>query len=1100
MPSTPSTPSSPPSSPRKPILPRLTSLPPISPPLPPPRDNLCSRSLIHLKTLLTQCLKEAYLEKGPWATVLMDVAVEVATDIPFVVEALSTLRKKRRMKDDVNVGVGVVGNRGGNVVHHVLKVVCVQGGRPEESHYVPGSDLLLEDSPTPNTPTPTTTTNSIKPSDLGGTIILRGVPTRDTLVLEKITDLLAFTATHLKLEMHLYAGPFSSFVPLSPSSLHHRLHSSTSRKVGFWAKLSGEQSGGDSVAIQQGGGGGGGGGGGIDGIEETCISCSPDVFLPAPYLLVRLRDEEFQERMEREENGNINVDVNSRLPIEGGTLTPLKSDATSPTTPTKRAHRSSGQTQSTKITVDSKNRAMPCQPPKILTVEYYRKRGEYEDKTLGEYVEMLCGERGVCPDRGCGKSMTSHVITYAHHGVRVSVGVEDCPSIPMTGSKSTVGQVARPVCTRRKWCPSLRQRGFYSWGKYLEVLCYSAGFFPRCGHRERGGVRRAFGWRGKGVWVECEEVDLFEMRVPKIQVMPEHLVPPVRRGGYPTPGSSPGVGRKDEGTVMNIRGYVSAESGMSKGLSLDSSADMDDTPFEDLPFGLNVTAAQLVDGLRLDILYFYGSLKDHLHALSVATGREAVEKNRGSVEQVRCQIALDEMGRRYGEEERELYGMVRRCQGRCDVINNVRRVVGERVLRCKGEVEGWQRGNAAGCGIQAAWFFPEYVSQKSCHVYPDSFVIIREDEPTSILAYTLTCKEYLDQVAILETQTPVDVDTPQGSSSPTLTANTGVQAASAAALAVAAAAAAAADLARWELQEEFRVRAKLFTHDVTGAKQHVKLRFAEGKMVFVCTVYYAEQFETLRRRCGVTGPYVQSLLRCKNWNATGGKSRAVFFKTHANLLVSRVPADDQLVIKQLASNWTLVEKDALLKFAPLYFSYMQNSDKNATLDVLVMDHLFANVKISRRFDLKGVPDRHYEKREGEVGWDGDWVDGRYKGLLMLHGHSKWILGEGVKNDTAFLASANVMDYSLLVGVNDEKKELVVGIVDFIGPYTWYKRIENRGKTTLRGRECTVLPPDQYGERFRKAMDQYFLMVPDKWIKIPGQENGDKSKKRLPPVL
>ena len=53
--------------------------------------------------------------------------------------------------------------------------------------------------------------------------------------------------------------------------------------------------------------------------------------------------------------------------------------------------------------------------------------------------------------------------------------------------------------------------------------------------------------------------------------------------------------------------------------------------------------------------------------------------------------------------------------------------------------------------------------------------------------------------------------------------------------------------------------------------------------------------------------------------------------------------------------------------------------------------------------------------------------------------------------------------------------------DFIGPYTWYKKLESRGKTTLMplrgGKEVTVLPPDRYRDRFRKAMDENFLMVP-----------------------
>lgn len=48
--------------------------------------------------------------------------------------------------------------------------------------------------------------------------------------------------------------------------------------------------------------------------------------------------------------------------------------------------------------------------------------------------------------------------------------------------------------------------------------------------------------------------------------------------------------------------------------------------------------------------------------------------------------------------------------------------------------------------------------------------------------------------------------------------------------------------------------------------------------------------------------------------------------------------------------------------------------------------------------------------------------------MLIHSHSKKIIRESLLNDTEFLAGANIMDYSLLVGVDDERKELVVGIV------------------------------------------------------------------------
>ena len=48
--------------------------------------------------------------------------------------------------------------------------------------------------------------------------------------------------------------------------------------------------------------------------------------------------------------------------------------------------------------------------------------------------------------------------------------------------------------------------------------------------------------------------------------------------------------------------------------------------------------------------------------------------------------------------------------------------------------------------------------------------------------------------------------------------------------------------------------------------------------------------------------------------------------------------------------------------------------------------------------------------------------------FYLREHSKRILRGALFNDSRFLADINVMDYSLLVGVDSTKNELVVGIV------------------------------------------------------------------------
>ena len=89
------------------------------------------------------------------------------------------------------------------------------------------------------------------------------------------------------------------------------------------------------------------------------------------------------------------------------------------------------------------------------------------------------------------------------------------------------------------------------------------------------------------------------------------------------------------------------------------------------------------------------------------------------------------------------------------------------------------------------------------------------------------------------------------------------------------------------------------------------------------------------------------------------------------------------------------------------------------------------------------------------------------------------------NQQFFLQSVDVMDYSLLVGVDEEKHELVIGIIDFMRQYTWDKHLETWVKASgilggPKNTPPTVISPKQYKKRFRKAMTTYFLMVPDHW--------------------
>lgn len=273
-----------------------------------------------------------------------------------------------------------------------------------------------------------------------------------------------------------------------------------------------------------------------------------------------------------------------------------------------------------------------------------------------------------------------------------------------------------------------------------------------------------------------------------------------------------------------------------------------------------------------------------------------------------------------------------------------------------------------------------------------------------------------------------------------------------------------------------------------------------GKVKYTVTCYYAKRFEALRRICCPSEiDFIRSLSRCKKWGAQGGKSNVFFAKT----------LDDRFIIKQV----TKTELESFIKFAPAYFKYLSESigsgsptclakilgiyqvtskhfkgGKESKMDVLVMENLLFGRNLTRLYDLKGSSRSRYNpdsSGSNKVLLDQNLIEAMPTSPIFVGNKAKRLLERAVWNDTAFLASIDVMDYSLLVGVDQEKHELVLGIIDFMRQYTWDKHLETWVKASgilggPRNAAPTVISPKQYKKRFRKAMTTYFLMVPDQW--------------------
>ncbi|TFY80195.1 hypothetical protein EWM64_g3820 [Hericium alpestre] len=277
-------------------------------------------------------------------------------------------------------------------------------------------------------------------------------------------------------------------------------------------------------------------------------------------------------------------------------------------------------------------------------------------------------------------------------------------------------------------------------------------------------------------------------------------------------------------------------------------------------------------------------------------------------------------------------------------------------------------------------------------------------------------------------------------------------------------------------------------------RPHIKYDWTIGKRLkFGCTVYYAKQFDALRRRCGVDDVFLKSMMKCEMWMAEGGKSKSNFWKT----------ADNRFIIKTLVNAWNVADLQVLIDIAPHYFRHMETTAGKASLlakllgfytvevknletgnvqakaDLLVMENLFYNQKITKTFDLKGIQGRKVKPSSStsKILFDGEWIEDQQRTLTLILPHSKTVLHEGLKSDCEFLVKSNIMDYSLLVGVDEENRQNFCGLVDTIGSYTFAKTLEYKAKQGFLSKEVTVVPPQEYQERFMAAMDRYFIACP-----------------------
>ncbi|XP_017276675.1 1-phosphatidylinositol 3-phosphate 5-kinase isoform X4 [Kryptolebias marmoratus] len=378
-------------------------------------------------------------------------------------------------------------------------------------------------------------------------------------------------------------------------------------------------------------------------------------------------------------------------------------------------------------------------------------------------------------------------------------------------------------------------------------------------------------------------------------------------------------------------------------------------------------------------------------------------------------------------------------------------------------------------------------------------IAVCEREPSSIIAFALSCKEYktaLDNLS--KASNAAGDETPQPLSSAESRARSSPARPGESLLSQQSRSSTDGDPLKDTDSADKQKKQTL--------NPHVELQFSDANAKFYCRIYYAEEFHRMREDIMESSEedFVRSLSHCVNWQARGGKSGAVFYATE----------DDRFILKQMPR----LEVQSFLVFAPNYFTYItgavqqkrptalakilgvyrigyKNSQNNTEkkLDLLVMENLFYGRKMAQVFDLKGsLRNRNVKTDSGKESCEVVLLDENLLKLihdnpLYIRSHCKAILRAAIHSDAYFLSSHLIIDYSLLVGRDDATDQLVVGIIDYIRTFTWDKKLEMVVKSTGilggQGKMPTVVSPELYRSRFCEAMDKYFLMVPDHWTNL-----------------
>lgn len=210
--------------------------------------------------------------------------------------------------------------------------------------------------------------------------------------------------------------------------------------------------------------------------QTTTLSASPSVKIPAPHLLMRLKEtrEKFAAFQQQGSDANKVSQVSRIQEPEYEQLLEehhQRSRAVETYIDSSSEALSPSYHQQIVVLYSSGclGTSMACQSPEVRRFEYYRT--DSSDLTLGQYIEdTIAHAFGPCPSSFCARTLCEHYRAYAHNNSKVVVDFERCQEAHAGSTTILMWRHCHKCDITSSAVPLSENSWKYSFGKFLELI------------------------------------------------------------------------------------------------------------------------------------------------------------------------------------------------------------------------------------------------------------------------------------------------------------------------------------------------------------------------------------------------------------------------------------------------------------------------------------------------------------------------------------------------------------------------------------------------------------------------------------------------------